>query len=197
VGGPAALSTLVSSVATASNVQHYAQIIREKAMLRRLIHAAGTISDLGFKEDQPSNTILDEAEKTLFAVTQRFLKQNFVPVRSILTESFERLDALSKQDGSIRGISTGFKHIDSILGGLQQSDLIILAARPSMGKTAFALELAKQAAVGQKKTVGIFSLEMSKEQLVDRLISSIGLIDSWKLRSGKLNDEDFQNLNEA
>jgi replicative DNA helicase len=197
VGGPAALSTLVSMVATASNVQHYANIVREKAMLRRLIQAAYTIGESGYQEELGSDIIVDNAERTLFAVTQRFLKQNFVPVRSILTESFERLDALSKQDGQIRGISTGFKHVDNILGGLQQSDLIILAARPSMGKTAFALNIAEHAAVGQKKTVGIFSLEMSKEQLVDRLISSIGMIDSWKLRNGKLNDDDFRNLNEA
>jgi replicative DNA helicase len=197
IGGPAALSTLVSSVATATNVQHYAQIIREKAMLRRLIAAAGTIGELGFKEDEPSNVILDQAEQTLFGVTQRFLKQNFIPVRSILTESFERLDALSKQEGQVRGLSTGYKAVDAILGGLQQSDLVILAARPSMGKTAFALNIAQNVAVQQKKTVGLFSLEMSKEQLVDRLISSIGLIDSWKLRNGKLNDDDFRSLNEA
>jgi replicative DNA helicase len=197
VGGPAALSTLVSMVATASNVQHYANIVREKAMLRRLIQAAYRIGESGYQEELGSDIIVDNAERTLFEVTQRFLKQNFVPVRSILTESFERLDALSKQDGQIRGISTGFKHVDNILGGMQHSDLIILAARPSMGKTAFALNIAEHAAVSQKKTVGIFSLEMSKEQLVDRLISSIGMIDSWKLRNGKLNDDDFRNLNEA
>ncbi|MEI6478274.1 MAG: replicative DNA helicase [bacterium] len=197
IGGPAKLSSLVSSVASATNVQHYAQIVREKAMLRRLISAAGSISELGFREDEPSSVILDQAEQALFAVTQRFLKQNFIPVRSILADSFERLDALSKQDGTMRGLSTGYKHIDNILGGLQQSDLIILAARPSMGKTAFALQIAQNVAVQQKKSVGIFSLEMSKEQLVDRLISSIGQIDSWKLRNGKLNDEDFRNLNEA
>ena len=140
---------------------------------------------------------MDQAEQTLFGVTQRFLRQNFTPVRNILTESFERLDALSKQDGSIRGISSGFKHVDGILGGFQPSDLVILAARPSMGKTAFALNIAEHAAVHQKKTVGLFSLEMSKEQLVDRLISSIGKIDAWKLRTGKLNDDDFRSLNEA
>lgn len=197
VGGHAALSSLVSAVATASNVQHYANIIREKAMLRRLIHASSKIGELGFQEDQSTEEILDQAERSLFEVTQRFLKQNFIAVRSILTESFERLDALSKQDGSMRGLSTGFRHVDSILGGLQPSDLIILAARPSMGKTAFALNIAEHVAIHQKKTVGLFSLEMSKEQLVDRLISSIGLIDSWKLRNGKLTDEDFRNLNES
>lgn len=196
-GGQAALSSLVSAVATASNVQYYAQIVREKAMLRRLITAASKIGDLGFQEDVPSQNILDQAEQTLFGVTQRFLRQNFTPVRSILADSFERLDALSKQNGAIRGVPSGYKHIDSILGGFQDSDLIILAARPSMGKTALALNFAEYAAVNAKKTVGIFSLEMSKEQLVDRLISSIGKIDSWKLRNGKLNDDDFRSLNEA
>ena len=196
-GGPAKLSSLVSSVATATNVQHYGSIVREKAMLRRLISAAATIGDLGYKEDMGVTDIVDQSEQVLFAVTERFLKQNFVPVRSILTESFERLDALSKQDGSLRGIPTGFRHLDSVLGGLQRSDLLILAARPSMGKTAFALNIAEHVAVREKKTVGVFSLEMSKEQLVDRLVSSIGTIDSWKLRNGKLNDDDFHNLNEA
>jgi len=196
-GGPAMLSSLVSKVATASNVQYYGGIVREKAMLRRLISAAGKIGDLGFKEDLASQQILDQAEQTLFGVTQRFLRQNFTPVRSILADSFERLDALSKQTGAIRGVPSGFKHIDSILGGFQDSDLIILAARPSMGKTALALNFAEYAAIHAKKTVGLFSLEMSKEQLVDRLISSIGKIDSWKLRNGKLNDDDFRNLNEA
>lgn len=197
VGGPAALSTLVSAVATATNVQHYAGIVREKAMLRRLIRAANKIGESGYEEDVPSDVIVDDAERTLFEVTQRFLKQNFVPVRSILTESFERLDMLSKQDGQMRGVPTGFRHVDNLLGGLQQSDLIILAARPSMGKTAFVLNIAEHVAVREKKTVGFFSLEMSKEQLVDRLISSLGLIDSWKLRNGKLNDDDFRSLNEA
>lgn len=197
VGGPAMLSTIVSSVATASNVHHYGQIVREKAMLRRLIQAAAKIGDLSFQEQLGADTIMDQAEQALFNVTQRFLKQNFTAVRNILTESFERLDALSKQEGSVRGVSTGYKHVDNILGGLQPSDLIIIAARPSMGKTAFALNIAEHAAIEQKKTVGVFSLEMSKEQLVDRLISSIGLIDSWKLRNGRLTDDDFRNLNEA
>lgn len=134
VGGQAALSKLVSSVASASNVAHYANIVREKAMLRRLIHAANDIGELGFKEDENADILLDTAEQTLFSVTQRFLKQNFTAVRNILTESFERLDALSKQDGSMRGLPTGFRQLDNILGGLQKSDLIIIAARPSVGK---------------------------------------------------------------
>jgi replicative DNA helicase len=134
VGGLAKLSSLVSAVATATNVQHYAQIVRERAMLRRLISASAQIGDLAFQEGKDTQEVMDEAETALFGVTQRFLRQNFVSVRNILTESFERLDAISRNEGSMRGVPTGFKHVDSILGGLQRSDLIIVAARPSMGK---------------------------------------------------------------
>jgi replicative DNA helicase len=194
VGGPAKLSSLVSGVVTATNITHYADIVRQKALLRRLISASAKIGELGFQEESTTEEVLDEAERTLFSVTQRYLKQNFTSVRQILDDSFERLGLLAKQDGSLRGISTGFKQLDKLLGGLQRSDLIILAARPSMGKTAFALNLAEHIAVHEEKVVGIFSLEMSKEQLVDRLISSIGRVDSWKLRNGQLNEVDMSNL---
>lgn len=197
-GGSSKLASLVGAVATASNVQYYGEIVREKAMLRRLVHASAKIGDLAFTQGElDSDQVMDQAEQTLFGVTQRFLKQNFTPVKSILADSFERIDALSREKGAIRGISSGFKAVDGVLGGFQDSDLIIIAARPSMGKTAFALNIAEHAAIMQKKTVGVFSLEMSKEQLVDRLISSIGLIDGWKLRTGNLGDQDFRNLNEA
>jgi len=194
VGGPAKLSSLVSSIATATNIAHYADIVRQKALLRRLIAASGYIGELGFNEESTTEEVLDDAERTLFAVTQRYLKQNFTSVREVLDDSFERLGLLAKQDGALRGIPTGFKQLDRLLGGLQGSDLIILAARPSMGKTAFALNIAEHASVNEDKVVGIFSLEMSKEQLVDRLISSIGRVDSWKLRNGQLNEVDMSNL---
>jgi replicative DNA helicase len=194
VGGPAKLSSLVSSVATATNIVHYASIVRQKALLRRLISASSKIGELGFKEDVSAEEVLDEAEHTLFSVTQRYLKQNFIPVRQVLDDSFERLGLLAKQDGSLRGLPTGFKQMDRLLGGMQKSDLIVLAARPSMGKTSFALNIAEHVAVEEEKVVGIFSLEMSKEQLVDRLISSIGRVDSWKLRNGQLNETDMSNL---
>jgi replicative DNA helicase len=197
VGGMAKLSALVSSVATAANIAHYAQIVREKAMLRRLIHAAGDIGELGFQEELDVDVVLDTAERTLFGITQRFLKQNFISVRTILDDSFERLGMLANQEGGIRGIPTGFRQLDRLLGGMQRSDLIILAARPSMGKTAFAMNIAENVAVLEKKTVGIFSLEMSKEQLVDRLISSMGRVDAWKLRNGQLSEEDMSNLIQA
>lgn len=194
VGGPAKLSNLVSGVATATNISHYAQIVRQKALLRKLISASSYIGELGFKEDSTAEEVLDDAERTLFAVTQRYLKQNFTSVRQVLDDSFERLGMLAKQEGGLRGIPTGFKQLDRLLGGLQNSDLLIVAARPSMGKTAFALNIAEYVAVEENKVVGIFSLEMSKEQLVDRLISSIGRVDSWKLRNGQLNEVDMSNL---
>lgn len=197
VGGMAKLSSLVSSVATAANIAHYATIVREKAMLRRLIHAAGNIGELGFQEEKEVDEVLDTAERELFGVTQRFLKQNFISVRTILDDSFERLGMLARQDGALRGLPSGFRQLDRLLGGLQPSDLIIIAARPSMGKTTFVLNIAEQVAVHQKKTVGVFSLEMSKEQLVDRLISSMGRVDSWKLRNGQLSEDDMSNLIQA
>ncbi len=197
VGGMAKLSSLVSSVATAANISYYATIVREKALLRRLIGASGTIGELAFQEEREVDEVLDLAEQTLFGVTQRFLKQNFISVRSILDDSFERLGMLAKQDGGLRGIPTGYRQLDRLLGGLQRSDLIIIAARPSMGKTTFVLNIAEHVAVNEHKTVGIFSLEMSKEQLVDRLISSIGRVESWKLRNGQLSEDDMSNLIQA
>lgn len=195
-GGPAKLSSLVSAVASATNVQYYAQIIRQKSLLRKLIGAANQIGDLAYHEDRTSEEILDEAERNLFSVTQRYLKQNFVSIRSVLDDSFERLGMLAKQDGALRGIPTGFRQLDRLMGGLQRSDLVIIAARPSMGKTTFALNIAEAVAV-EGKTVGIFSLEMAKEQLVDKLVSSIGRVDSWKLRNGQLSEIDMGNLIQA
>jgi replicative DNA helicase len=197
VGGQAALASLAASVPTATNAGHHATIVREKALLRKLITAAGTIGEMAFSSEDEAAVVLDNAERELFQVTQRFLKQNFVSVRSVLDESFERLGMLTKQDGSIRGLSTGFRHLDGILGGLQRSDLLIVAARPAMGKTSFVMNIAEYVALDLKKTVGMFSLEMSKEQLVDRLLSSIAHVDVSKLRRGNLTEQDLSALVEA
>jgi replicative DNA helicase len=196
-GGAAKLSALVSGIASATNVVYHAGIVRQKSLLRKLISASNTIGELGFHEDKEAAEVLDEAEKTLFGVTQRYLKQNFVSVRAVLDESFERLGLLASNDGGLRGVPMGFRQMDRLMGGLQKSDLIILAARPSMGKTTFALNIAENVALQQKKTVGIFSLEMSKEQLVDKMLSSLSQVDSWKLRNGNLNEEDMSQLIEA
>lgn len=197
VGGSALLTELVNSVPTAGHVTHYASIIRKKGTLRRLISSAGEISTLAFKEEGDVESILDLAEQRLFSVSQKHLKQNFVPITSILHETFERIDELHRDRGKLRGLSTGFVDLDKLLGGLQKSDLFILAARPSMGKTSLALDLIRNVAVNSKTPVGIFSLEMSKDQLVDRLLSAQSNVNLWKIRTGHLGDEDFELLGEA
>lgn len=197
IGGSAYLTELVESVPTAAHVAHYAGIVAHKATLRRLIAAATKITGLGYDENSPLDGLLDAAEQTLFEVSQKNLKQNFIPISSILIESFDRLDELHKDNKKLRGVPTGFKALDRTLAGLQKSDLIILAARPSMGKTTLALNIAQHVAVKEGIPVGIFSLEMSKEQLIDRLLAGQSGVDSWKLRNGALEDSDFPKINNA
>ena len=197
VGGASYLTSLVNSVPTAAHVAHYAQIIQQKSVLRRLISAASKIAEFGFQEAEDVEKVLDKAESELFSVSQSFLQENFIPIKDVLTESFERIDKLSKNKSMLRGVPTGFADLDNLLAGLQQSDLIILASRPSMGKSSLALNIALNASVKEKVPVGIFSLEMSKEQLVDRLICSQSGLDSWKLRTGNLTDEDFPKIGYA
>lgn len=197
VGGASYLATLVNSVPTAANIVTYAQIIQQKATLRRLISAASSIAQLGYDENTEIESILDKAESSLFSVSQKYIKQYFTPIRDILAESFDRIDKLHREKGTMRGVATGLKDLDNLTAGLQQSDLIILAARPSLGKSSFALNIADHVACDEKVAVGIFSLEMSKEQVIDRLLCSRGSVDSWKLRTGNLDDEDFGKLNYA
>lgn len=197
IGGASYLTELVEQVPTAAHVANYAQIVTHKATLRRLISAATTITGLGHDEGSPLDGLLDQAEQTLFGVSQKHLKQNFIPISSILAESFDRLDELHKDKNSLRGVPTGFKALDNILAGLQKSDLIIVAARPSMGKTTLALNIAHHVATKEGIPVGIFSLEMGKEQLIDRLLAAESGIDSWKLRNGRLEDSDFPKINDA
>jgi replicative DNA helicase len=195
------LAGLVNSVPSAAHVIHYASIVKRKGTLRRLITVAGEITNLSYGEDGDIESILDRAEQKLFAVSQKYLKQNFVPLTDILHETFERLEHLHKNKGMLRGIPTGYIDLDKKLGGLQKSDLVILAARPSMGKTSLALDFARNVAVNHKIGVGLFSLEMSKDQLVDRLLSSESNVNLWKLRTGQLSDDgdnsDFQRIGEA
>jgi replicative DNA helicase len=196
-GGGAYLTGLVDSVPTASHVVHYAGIVAHKATLRRLISAASEIAGLGYNESIELDDLLDRAEQRLFGVSQQHLKQNFVPIGAVLAQSFDRLDELHKDKNRLRGVPTGFKALDNILAGLQKSDLIVLAARPSMGKTTLALNMAQHVAVKEGIPVGIFSLEMSKEQLIDRLIAAEAGVDAWKLRTGNLEDSDFPKINNA
>jgi len=197
VGGSSYLTELVNLVPTAANVVTYASIVRKKGSLRRLINAAGDITNLAYKEENDIETILDESEQRLFGVSQKHLKQNFVPINSVLTATFERIDELHRDQGKLRGLATGFVDLDQRLGGLQKSDLIILAARPSMGKTSMALDIMRHVGVNLKIPVGIFSLEMSKDQLVDRLLSSQSDVDGFKIRTGRLNEDDFEKIGEA
>lgn len=196
-GGATVLATLTNKVPTAANAGHYAEIVHEKAILRRIIAAANTINELGYAEDRPVDEIVDECERLIFKVAENSIKQDFEPVKEILIRSFERIDELHRDRGKTRGVPTGFKDIDNLLSGLQASDLIIIAARPSMGKTSFALNMAQYAAVNQKLPVGFFSLEQSKDQLIDRLVAGEANVDSWKLRTGNLGNEDFERLNYA
>lgn len=201
VGGRTYIAGLANAVGTTSNVAYYAELIQRKATLRRLITAASEIGEMGYEEDEEIDKLLDEAERKLFNVSQKFLKQAFQPIDSLLNEAFDRIDELHKQSGKLRGLSTGFKDLDNILAGLQKSDLIILAARPSVGKTSLALDIARQAAVLNKVPVGIFSLEMSKEQLVDRMLCAEAGVSLWKMRTGKLSDkqesDDFSRIGQA
>jgi len=201
-GGKTYLAQLAESVPTASHVVHYAKIVQRDSTLRRLIVASQEITRMGFGGDEEDvSTLLDQAEQKLFGVSQKHLKQNFVPIRDVMEEAFNRIDELHKEKGKLRGVSSGFKTIDNLLGGLQASDLVILAARPSCGKTSFALDIARNVAVRSKKAVGIFSLEMSKEQLVDRMICAEANVDLWKMRTGRLSDrpgdDDFPRIAHA
>ena len=201
VGGSSYLASLVNLVPSASNVAHYAKLVQKKSLLRRLISAASEIVEMGFNEEDDVQKVLDDAEQRLFGVSQKYIKQDFVPIHSILEEAFNRIDELHKSDKHFRGVPTGFTDLDNMLSGLQNSDLIILAARPSTGKTSFALDIARQVGISAKVPVGIFSLEMSSDQLVDRMISAQSCVDLWRLRTGKLNTEgegnDFQRIGEA
>lgn len=197
IGGPTYLTELTNFVPTAAHVEQYADIVAQKALRRRLITASADMALLGQDESKALRELIEEAESRLFEVSQQHVKQSIVSIESILAESFERLDDLHKDKNKLRGVPTGYRDLDNILAGLQRSDLFILAARPSMGKTAFVLNLAHKVATLAKETVLVFSLEMSKEQLVDRLLAMESGVDAWALRTGKLTDSDFESLAEA
>ncbi|MDP3004450.1 MAG: replicative DNA helicase [Candidatus Azambacteria bacterium] len=201
IGGMSYLTTLMNFVPTASNVIHYAKIVNQKRVLRNLISASNEIASLAWEENKDIDEILDEAEKKIFSVSQTSLIQEFQHVKPYLTEAFERFDRLHKGDDTWRGIPTGFLDLDKQLAGLQKADLIILASRPSLGKTSLALDIARHAAVNEKVPVGVFSLEMSKQQLVERLIAAEANVDLWRLRTGQLSDEgednDFDKIGKA
>lgn len=197
VGGGAYLTELTNFVPTAAHVEQYAEIVAQKAMRRRLIKTSQDIVGLGYDETQTLQSLIEEAEASLFQVSQQHVKQDITSMETILADSFERLDELHKDKGKLRGVPTGFKDLDNILAGLQRSDLFILAARPSMGKTALALNLAHNIGLKAEEPVLVFSLEMSKEQLVDRMLSMESGVDAWALRTGNLSDSDFEKIGQA
>jgi replicative DNA helicase len=197
VGGPSYLTELTNFVPTAAHVEQYADIVTQKSMRRRLISASNEIAELGRDESKQLRELIEEAESRLFNVSQQHIKQDVISLEAILAESFDRLDDLHKDKQKIRGVPTGYKDLDNILAGFQRSDLAILAARPSMGKTALALNFAHNIAVQSNQPVLIFSLEMSKEQLVDRLLAMESGVDAWALRTGNLTDADFEKIGHA
>lgn len=197
IGGSAYLSELVSEIPTAANVAHYGKIIKDCFTKRQLISVAGKISEMAFDESVEALIVLDKAEQEVFSLSQAHLRQAFLPIKDALAESFDRLDELHKKAGGLRGVPSGFKDLDNALAGLQDSNLIILAARPGLGKTALMLNIARHVTVEEKLPVGIFSLEMSKEELVDRLLVRQSEIDAWKLKTGRLEEEDFTRLSDA
>lgn len=201
VGGRTYLTELVNSVPTAAHVMEYANIVQKKRVLRDLIGASHHILQLGYKEEEEVEVLLDKAEERIFSIAEDRLSQDFVPVKSTLEEAFERIDSLSRQKGIPRGVPTGYRQLDNLLAGLQKSDLILLAARPSVGKSALALNFASHAALEDNVPVGIFSLEMSKDQVVDRLIAAESGIDLWRLRTGRVSggekSNDFERIRRA
>ena len=197
IGGRTYLGEILRSSVTAANITAYAEIIKKKSTLRRLIGAGREITNLGFQEAEDTDAILDKAEQQLFSVSQQHLSRNFIPISDILQQTFDRIDELHSSPGALRGVATGYIDLDNILAGLQKSNLVILAARPSLGKTTLALDIARRVAIENKMKVGIFSLEMSKEELTDRFLCAQAGVGLWKMRTGKLGKDDFPAIGHA
>ncbi len=197
VGSSSFLADLANKVPTAAHVEHYGRIVKDTATKRSLMSAASRLVEISMDEGTAANEALDKAESEIFSLSQKSLTKAFTSVRDTLAESFDRLDELHKSGAGIRGIPTGFPDLDDALAGMQQSNLLILAARPGVGKTSLAMNIAQYVAVELKRTVGFFSLEMSREELVDRLLVGQADIDAWKLKTGKLSEDDFTKLSNA
>ena len=191
VGGPAYITFLISQVPTSLNATAYGRIVEEKSIRRRMLTAANDMAKQAVNQHQTVDTALGEAEKAIFGISQQRTQKDLTPIKNVLSDVYDRVDQMSKMDGEIFGVPTGLIDLDHMLGGLQKSDLIIIAGRPGMGKTGFLLSVAKNAAQKHKKHVAIFSLEMSNEQLVQRLIAQETAIDTQRLRTGKLNDDEW------
>lgn len=197
VGGSAYLTTLVNVVPTSAHIEHYAKIVKDHAVRRALITQATQLIEQAYDEEKEVEELLEEAEAGIFSLSQQHVSRDFIPVKDALTESFDRLDELQKASGKLRGVPTGFRDLDNKLAGMQNSNLLILASRPGQGKTSMALNIAQYVAVEAGLPVGIFSLEMSQEELVDRLLVAQADIDAWRLKTGRLDEKDFDRLSLA
>ena len=197
IGGSSYLTELTNYVPTSAHAVAYAEMVYLKAVRRRLIKASTGISELGYDEDNDVQELLSKAEAELFAVSDQSLKQDLVSLESILTDSFDRMEELHRNKDTLRGVRTGYRDLDNMTAGLQKSDLIILAARPAMGKTTLVTNLAYNVATVAKQSVLFFSLEMSKEQLVDRMLADASGVKAWNIRTGNLSDDDFSKISEA
>jgi len=198
IGGSAYLTELINLVPTAAHISYYAKIVSQKKVLRDLIHASSEITERVFDTSEDPEDLLDDVEQKIFSISQKSRPQNFVPIKDELKAAYERIEKLHQGERGLRGISTGFDDLDNYLSGFQRSDLIILGSRPSLGKTAFCLDIARSAAVKNKLPVGIFSLEMSRDQVIDRIIAAEAQVPLWKLRTGRLSDDiDFEMIREA
>ncbi|SJZ90132.1 replicative DNA helicase [Garciella nitratireducens] len=194
VGGIGYISDLANTVPASSNVKYYAKIVEEKSLMRKLIQISSEVLDRTYEGTEEVNDLIEMAEKRIFNISQRRSSRGFTPINQVLLEAFDKIEQVFQNKGQITGISTGFIDIDNKISGMQKSDFILVAARPSMGKTAFALNIAQHAGVKEKKTVAIFSLEMSQDQLIHRMLSAETHIDSQKLRNGDLAEEDWERL---
>jgi replicative DNA helicase len=197
VGGPAYITSLADGVPRSANVEHYARIVKEKATLRNLIHSANRIVSTAYEAEQEADLILDDAEKAIFAIAEDRIREGFVPLRDLVQSSFATIEKLQQHKGMVTGVPTGFIDLDEMTSGLQPSDLILVAARPSMGKTSFVLNVAQHVGTRTDMTVGFFSLEMSKEQLFMRMLTSEARIDAHRFRSGYLSEKDYGRLSHA
>jgi replicative DNA helicase len=194
IGGASYLASLIDSVPTAANIEYYARIVKEKAILRKLIQTSTEIITQGYEDRGDVEGFLDEAERAIFEISEKRVRPSFYPIREIVKESFATIERLFKKKEAVTGVPSGFKELDRMTAGFQPSDLIIIAGRPSMGKTAFCLDVAEYAAIGNKIPVAIFSLEMSKEQLVIRMLCSQANVEGTRLRTGYLNESDWPKL---
>lgn len=191
------LADLVEGVPTAANVEHYAVLIKEASTKRSLIKTGTELAELGFNDDKEVNELIDKAESSIFSISQGYTSKTFTPIKEALAGSFDRIDELHKKGKGLRGVATGFTDLDNLLSGMQASNLLILAARPGQGKTAMVVNIAQHIAVSENQGVGIFSLEMSQEELVDRFLVGQSDVDAWRLKTGRLTESDFTKLSQA